>query len=181
MTEYDVLNAYTRIKFHFDPKSQNTYKSTEHYPSKTVETNRKFVDMHYMMQINDIQKCSLFFVWLFYSKNSSLPKNNMRTLYTSDSFKKFKESLFNYEDTLEKEFTLAYNTKSFESFKQLMFKNKLSGVTIWVLLNTRFKNKKQEIIDSNVFSSIWFNIDSLMKFINVDKDIIRNYVRRIEA
>jgi hypothetical protein len=180
MTEYDVLNAYTRIKFHFDPKHKTTYKSVEHYPLKAVEGNKKFIDMYFAMQLNDLDKLSVFFVWLFYSRNNSLPRNNMRTLYASEEFKKFKENIFNYPVTLENEFVLAYNTKSFDSFKQLMYKGKLSSITIWILLNTRFKSKKQEILDSNVFSNIWYNINMLMMFVNVDKEIAKNYKRRIE-
>lgn len=179
MTEHDVLNAYTRVKFHFDPKSKTTYKSTEHYPSKTIESNRKYIDLYFLMKL-DIQRCTLFFVWLFYSKNVKLSKRNTRTLYESEQFKKFKELLYNYPETLEKEFVTAYNIKSFDVYKQTLYKGKLSSITLWVLLNTRFKENKHEILESNVFSNIWFNIDSLIKFINLDKDIIKDYIRRIE-
>lgn len=177
MTEYDILNTYMRVKIHFDHRVPGTYKSCEYYPSKAVEANRRNVDLNFLIKKQPNQ-ITLYFIWLFYSKKYTLPKNNTPKLYASDEFKTFKESLKNYTLSMEQDFEIVYNNKGFDKFKTLIYKRKLNPITVWVMMNTVYKDSIHILSESNIFNLIWMDIKALAVFITLDKDFVQYYINK---
>lgn len=173
--DYEILNQYVRIKFHFENRKH--YKDVEHYPSKTTNSFSKYLDLHFLKRM-DFNNVTIFFIWLFYTKKDKEHKSNQEFMYESKEFRLFRDSLKNYKKTLENDFQKVYNAKSITNLKTLMFKKQISPLTFYILVNTKYKMHKNEIIQSNVFKEIWVPIQKLMYFINLNKEYIKNYISR---
>lgn len=178
MNEYEILNQYAKIKFHFDGVKK--YEKDSGFPKKTVETFRKYVDVIYWVDNYDFTKMTLFFIWICHNKNSAYPKQNTKSDIKSKEFKDFLFSLKNYKATLEEDFVKLYNAPDFESLKKMIFKKEINPVSFWIVVHVIYKDKIQELKDSDVFRLIWQNIESLLFFIKLDKEYIKLYVDKLK-
>ena len=53
MTDYDILDQYAKVKFHFE--GIHRYEKDFHLPKKNIETFSKYIDMNYWLNENNFK------------------------------------------------------------------------------------------------------------------------------
>lgn len=180
MNEYEIINLYTRIRFHFLEKAK--YDPNTFFSGKNLQLMKKFVNVRFF-ENKTPKAMALYFVWIFYTHQHNIAKEHTSSLYQSEEFEKFKSMLSFYILEMEKDFTKVYNTKGaigFDNLQKLMYKKQISPITYYVLINTVYKAYKPVIQESNIFSIMWKDITLLMTFIQLDKEFIKEYVDRFK-
>lgn len=177
MKEFDILNMYLRIRFHFTQGTK--YNSEMFYPHKTLDKFRKYVDVYFLEKQPELV-VSMFCVWLFYSHKNNHSWCDTKKLFESEDFKKFLRNMKQYKDKMNDDFVKIYNIRNVQKIKQLMYRNKIHPVTFYVIMNTLYRHDIKNVESSNVFSPIWEDIKLLNYFIRLDKEFVRNYVNKLK-
>lgn len=174
---YSIVHKFVRIKFHF--LENKDYHLTRYNEKSVISHAQKYVDIDFIS--NKSEKALLpYFLYLFFSRQTNRIKQNMKLLYTKDDYKNFLFSIKNYKSKAEDEFSIVYNSKTFEKLVSLYYNKKISPLTFFIVVSKKYQDKVEYFEKSNIYGSLYYDIQKLSNFINIDEDFANNYVKRLE-
>jgi len=173
--EREILNVYAKIYFYFEKNM--LYVEDFGYPLHTLEHFKTRIDINYLRKYS-LQDCSIFFLYLMSTYKHNLPRAEINLLIKSSDFKKYKESLINYEQTLYNDFDLVYNAKTLDNLKKLLFTKKISPITFYIIVKVFYKDDIVGISSSNMYQELWNTTSKVARFMNLNKDVIKTYIQK---